>query len=304
MILKYTVDENSSGKNVKYILKNKLDLSERLIKKLKYSSKILCNSTPVFVNFIVSSGDIIEARIDFEEERSDIIPENIAIDIVYEDDFMIVLNKQPNIVVHPTSYHPNGTIANAIMYYLKQKGICRKVRPVSRLDRDTSGIIIFAKNEYIQESLIRQMNDKTFSKEYIGIGYGIVKPETGTINLPIERKPESIMQRHVSPTGEHAITHYEVLEYFQNSTYLKFILETGRTHQIRVHCQAIGHPLIGDTLYPPLSPEICSFSSEYIARQALHSIRVSFKHPYYNEIMELTAPIPQDICRLLEILRK
>ncbi|MCX8129966.1 MAG: RluA family pseudouridine synthase [Clostridia bacterium] len=304
MILKYIVDEESSGKNVKYILKNKLDLSERLVKRLKYSSKVLCNSTPVYVNTIVKTGDIIEALVDFEEDCSDIIPEKIDMDIIYEDEFMIVLNKQSNIVVHPTSSHISGTIANAIMYYLSSKGISKKIRPVSRLDRDTTGIIIFAKNEYVQESLIRQMNNKLFSKEYIGVVYGNVYPCKGTINMPIGRKPDSIMLRHITPSGDHAVTHYETLELFPNATKLKFLLETGRTHQIRVHCQGIGHPLIGDTLYPPLSPVAYEMLNEYIGRQALHSHRVRFIHPFFKSEMDLLAPIPADMINLLEILRK
>ncbi|MCX8131970.1 MAG: RluA family pseudouridine synthase [Clostridia bacterium] len=309
MILKYIVNQDSSGKNIKYILKNKLNLSERLVKKLKYSRKILCNNIPVYVNAIVNNGDIVEAHVDFTEEVSDIIPENIQISIIYEDDYLIALNKQPNIVVHPTFSHPSGTIANAIMHYLNSKNIFRKIRPVSRLDRDTSGVIIFAKNEFIQEAMIRQMTSKEFHKEYIGIVYGTVNQSQGTIDLPIDRKPGSIMLRHISPTGDRAVTHYRVVEYLKEATFLKFLLETGRTHQIRVHCQAIGHPLIGDTLYPLDNEQHCianpQFKSDsYIGRQALHSQRVRFIHPFLKTEIILEAPIPDDIQRLLEILRK
>lgn len=296
MNLKYIVDNSHAGKAVKTILKHELEISERLIKKLKYDGKILCNSAPVFVNAIVQAGDVIEVNIEFTEECDEVVPEEIEIDILYEDDYLIALNKQPNIVVHPTSSHPSGTVANAIMHHLLQKGICRKVRPVSRLDRDTTGIILFAKNQFVQEFLIRQMKDKTFFKEYIGVVMGNIPNEKGTIDLPIERKPGSIMLRHTAPTGVPSITHYEVLERLNGATLLKFKLETGRTHQIRVHCQAIGHPLMGDTLYSDIPTPL-------IDRQALHSQRASFLHPHSREPFELIAPMPADISNLLKQLR-
>lgn len=309
MKLKYIAEKSDDGKQVKYILKQKLHLSERLVKKLKYSGRILRNSQPVRVNELVVENDIIEAVVDFEEECEEVFPESIDIEILYEDDYLIILNKQPGIVVHPTSSHPSGTIANAVMHHLTSKGVKKKVRPVSRLDRDTSGVIIFAKNQFIQEALIRQMNNKTFYKEYLGVVYGIMEIEKGTINLPIERKPGSIMLRHVSNTGAESVTHYEVLEHLHNATLLKFHLETGRTHQIRVHCQAIGHPLIGDSLYSDEALSSSSAScflqpeSALIRRQALHSFRVRFLHPYLNSEMDISAPVPADIEKLLEILR-
>lgn len=205
-------------------------------------------------------------------------------------------------VVHPTFRHFSGTVANGLMYHLLQKGIKTLVRPVSRLDRDTSGIIIFAMNPFIQENLIRQMHSNSYIKEYIGLVYGSFEEVCGTISLPIERLPGSIMLRHTTAGGAPSVTHYEVLERFDDATFLKFTLETGRTHQIRVHCQATGHPLIGDTLYP-----LSSFEGRHeglMSRQALHSARTLFTHPFTNKILELEAPIPADIKHSLEILRK
>ncbi len=297
MILKYTAKLEDQGRTVKHILKNELNISERLVKRLKYSGNIFCNSIPVRVIEVVKPGDVIEANVDFVEDAPDIIPEDIHIDIIYEDDCLIVVNKKPNIVVHPTFSHHSGTIANAIMHHMAAKGEFKKIRPVSRLDRDTSGVIIFAKNEFVQESLIRQMGNNGFKKEYIGIVHGVIKDAAGTIDLPIERKPDSIMLRHISPTGDKSITHFQVLEYLNNSTHLKFDLETGRTHQIRVHCQAIGHPLIGDSLYSDIK-------TDFIGRQALHSYKVSFTHPFSNSPMQFTAKIPDDISSLLKILRQ
>ena len=312
MKLTYIVDKEVSGKTVKHVLKNKLQLSERLIKKLKYNNLILRNNEPVYVNVVLNEHDVLEVNMKLNENSEDIIPQDIPVDIIFEDENLLVLNKQPDIVVHPTCSHTDGTLANAVAFHLANKDELCKIRPVVRLDRDTSGVIIFAKNPYSQEYLIRQMNSKTFIKEYIGIVHGFVKNKKGTINLPISRKPDSIMLRHVSPDGDHAVTHYEVIEYLNNATVLRFILETGRTHQIRVHCQASGHPLIGDTLYPYLD-DISHSSAvsqsqvqmpELINRQALHSYRALFEHPATKEMLEVIAPLAEDIKTALEILRK
>ena len=339
--LEYIVKENDADRTVKSILKNELGLSERMVRRLKRNTGLFVNFQPVYVVYRVKPNDIIHVDINFDENFDDIIPEDIKIDILYEDEYMIVLNKQPNMVVHPTANHQSGTIANAIMYYLKQQGTCQKIRPVSRLDRDTSGVIIFAKSAYIQNALAVQMSNKTFLKEYIGIVWGIVDRTKDTINLPIERKPDSIILRHVSETGKPSITNYEVLKYFENATLLKFFLETGRTHQIRVHCQAINHPIIGDTLYwkwisdiditmqkynlqyhnsyneqykqefnqeydQEYNQEIFSrykyINSLFIQRQSLHSYKVTFNHPVTNKSLEISAPLHADMKRVLEIL--
>lgn len=297
MEIRFTINEESSGKAVKQILKNKLNLSERLIKKLKFSEKIFLNSVPVHVNAVVKAGDELCVSIDFEEEADNIIPENIPIDIIYEDEFLVAINKSPNIVVHPTTRHYTGTIANGLMHYFLTKGIKTKIRPVSRLDKDTSGIIIFARNPYVQEYLIRQIAAGTFSKSYLGIVNGVLLPEEGIIDLPIARKPDSIMLRQVDSNGVRSVTNYKVLERLNNASLVEFQLETGRTHQIRVHCKAIGHPLIGDTLYSDIPTDI-------INRQALHSYKASFMHPSGSKPFELYQPLPEDMQHVLEILRK
>ncbi len=313
--LKYTAAESDSGKLVRDILKRKMLLSSKLIKRLKFSNRIFLNKMPVYVNVRVNCGDTVYANIDTDEE-CDIEPEDIDIDIIYEDKSLIVLNKQPGIVVHPTRGHPTGTIANGIVKHLLENGEKKKIRPVSRLDRDTTGIIVFAKNEYIQEALIKQMKDKTFKKEYIGIVNGIVSDKEGVIDLPIARNPDSIMLRHIDISGSRSVTTYSVIEYLNNATFLKFVLETGRTHQIRVHCQAIGHPLVGETLYPSLSETSFALSddsnsetgpnkksSRIIDRQCLHSQSISFIHPITKDAIELSCDIPNDFKFVLETLR-
>ncbi|MFA6309320.1 MAG: RluA family pseudouridine synthase [Clostridia bacterium] len=301
-ILKYTTTEDDSGRQVRDILKKKMSLSSRLIKRLKYSDRIFLNNTPVFVVAAVKPGDTISANIDIEEE-SDSLPEDIEINIIYEDRSLIVLNKQPGIVVHPTRGHPTGTIANGIMNHLLNNGEKKKIRPVSRLDRDTSGIILFAKNEYIQEALIKQMKEKIFKKEYFGIVNGIISEKSGTIDLPIARKPDSIMLRHIDDSGDKSVTTFRVVEYLNDATCLRFNLETGRTHQIRVHCQAIGHPLVGETLYPQLN-STKEKNTPLINRQCLHSESVSFIHPITKKAINLSCDIPEDIKSVLETLRK
>jgi pseudouridine synthase, RluA family len=305
MKLAYKLTEEDSSKTVKQILKNKLNLSERLVKKLKYAELIFCNSNPVHINAPVTSGDIIEVNIEFDDINEDIVPEPMQLDIIYEDESLIALNKPADTVVHPTSSHFTGTMANGVMHYLLSKGIKTRIRPVSRLDRDTSGIIVFALNQYIQERLIRQMHTNSYHKQYVGIVYGIIDTDTGTIDLPIDRKPDSIMLRHISLTGSRSITHYKVIERLNNATLMSFILETGRTHQIRVHCQAIGHPMVGDTLYPHLdNPESIQYNEPPIGRQALHSFKTIFTHPINDTLIELEAPLPKDFINALEILRK
>lgn len=304
MRLEYILSEDDNSKTVKYILKSKLMLSERLVKKLKYAGKILCNSIPVHINAPVFPGDSIEVDIEFDEINEDIIPEPMDLNIIYEDESLIALNKPANTVVHPTSSHFSGTMANGVMYYLLGKGIRTRIRPVSRLDRDTSGVIVFALNQFIQERLINQMHNNSYKKQYVGIVHGIVTNDSGTIDMPIDRKPDSIMLRHITADGAPSVTHYKVAERLKDATFMQFDLETGRTHQIRVHCQAVGHPLIGDTLYTHLDLSLCSDIMESpIPRQALHSYKTTFIHPISNVNLELIAPLPYDFLHALEILR-
>ncbi|MDQ2086624.1 RluA family pseudouridine synthase [Herbivorax sp. ANBcel31] len=325
MNFKYSVDTESSGKTVKYILKNKLEFSQKLIRQLKYQNKIFLNGKSVFVNKIINKNDIIEVDMNLEEKSEGVIPEDIPINIIYEDEALIALNKQPGVIVHPTCNHSKGTLANAISYHFAKNKVLRKIRPVMRLDRDTSGVIIFAKNSFSQDFLIKQMNNNSFYKEYTGIVNGLVKTPHGTINFPISRKPGSIIERCTSSNGEPSVTHYKVIEHLKNATLLSFVLETGRTHQIRVHCESFGHPLLGDTLYNNLQNENLSLSekkifplenciitskdfpskeSVFIDRQALHSSKAAFIHPVTKKLLQLTAPLPYDIKKLKEILRK
>ncbi|MBO5478963.1 MAG: RluA family pseudouridine synthase [Clostridia bacterium] len=288
MKLGYIVN-HSKYENVKQILKEEFNISDRLLLKLKSNQKILKNGQITSVHSPIVKNDLIEVLLDIEEDNSNIVPVKMDLDILYEDDSMLIINKSPGIPIHPSRMHYEDSLSNGVSYYFQQVGLKKKIRPVNRLDKDTSGIVIFAKNEYVQECLVKQMKQHIFKKEYIAIVEGLLENKSGTIHLPIARKPGSIIEREVTldGNGDDAITHYEVVKENSNMSMLHVILETGRTHQIRVHFAYIGHPIIGDTLY--------STSSPYIARQALHAYKVSFIHPITKTEMSFTCELPEDM---------
>lgn len=273
MVLKYKVTENN--KTINEIIKNEFNLSSRLFYKLIHNREVYLNSAPVDTRQIAKIGDIITIDLNYDDDNSNIVPLKMELNIIYEDDALLILNKPAGIAVHPSILHYDNSLANGVRYYFDSINLKKKIRPVNRLDFDTSGLIIFAKNEYVQENLIRQMQNNSFHKEYLCLAEGIFENSKGTINAPIDRKPNSIIERCVSPDGKMAITHYEVLKSFDNYSLVKCILETGRTHQIRVHLAYIGHPLLGDSLY--------GHPSDIINRQALHSYKISFLHPISNK---------------------
>jgi len=287
MILEYKIKENDTYINLKDLLKNYFSISDRLLVKLKHEQKLFVNSQKAFVDMPLNIGDIISIHIDFIEDNSNIVATKMPLNIVYEDLALLVINKPAKTPVHPSMDHFKDSLSNGVKYYFNEIGLQKKIRPVNRLDKDTSGLVVFAKNEYIQECLIKQMQTKEFVKEYIAICNGVFENKKGTINAPIARKENSIIERCVSEAGDIAITHYEVLKNTNNYSVVKCILETGRTHQIRVHMAHIGHPLLGDTLYGNPSP--------LISRQALHAYKISFIHPIIRENLDLTAEIPEDI---------
>lgn len=286
--LKYEVEKTST---VKEVLLNKLKISSRLLRKLKLNHRIFCNEKEAWVNDIVNPFDLVSVDITFEESNDKIRPEYCDLDILYEDNSILAINKPGDMVVHPTCIHQDGTLANFVKGYLENKGEFVTTRFVNRLDRETTGVIIFAKNEYTQEVLSRQMQNNTFKKEYVAVVNGIVKNDRGTIDLPIKREENSIMTRTVAADGEYAITHYEVIKRLVDMTVIKVELETGRTHQIRVHMKAIGHPLVGDGLYSDIK-------TDKINRQALHAKKVSFIHPISGEVVKVEADVPEDIRKL------
>ena len=289
MRLTYTVKENDTYKTLKEVLKAYFKISDRLLLKLKKNDKILLNSEITYMHHPVKGNDIIEVFLDLEEDNSNIVPTKMDLDIIYEDESYIVVNKPAGIPIHPSMEHYEDSLSNGVKYYFDKISLKKKIRPVNRLDRNTSGLVIFAKNEYIQERLIEQMKNNLFYKEYIAICEGKFKNTKGIINAPIARKENSIIERCVSENGDIAITEYEVLNYNSEGNYsvVKCILKTGRTHQIRVHMSSIGHPLLGDTLY--------GHESSKINRQALHSYKMSFVHSVDQKKITYIATFPEDI---------
>lgn len=291
MNLKYIVKKDDSFDNIKEVLKTRFEMSDRLLTKLKKNNLILLNGSAVDVKSPVNSNDIIEISLDYDEDNSNIVPQQMNLKILYEDDWILIINKPAGFPVHPSMLHYSDSISSGVRYYFDSINLHKKIRPVNRLDKDTSGIVIFAKNEYIQECLIRQMKSNKFIKEYIAICEGKFDKISNTVDAPISRKEGSIIERCVNPNGDNAVTHYDIVKSLNNLSVVHLILETGRTHQIRVHMAYIGHPIIGDTLYGTSSP--------LINRQALHSSVVTFYHPITHEKFRLEAPLFDDMSSII-----
>jgi len=278
------------------------EFSRAFFQKLIKSKQVSVNETPQKASYCVKIDDIVTVEIPDAVETT-IEPENIPLDILYEDDDVLVVNKPKGMVVHPSAGHYSGTLVNAIMYHCKDtlSGINGEIRPgiVHRIDMDTTGSLIVCKNDEAHVNIAQQIKEHSVNRIYVGIVCGNVKEDSGTVEgaigrHPIERKKMAINEKN----GKPAITHYKVLERFKNYTYMQFKLETGRTHQIRVHMASIGHPLLGDTLYSSgRSP------FKHLQGQCLHAKTIGFIHPKTGEYMEYSAPLPEYFEKLLCLLK-
>ncbi len=296
MILQYKVIDNKFY-NLKELLKVHFEMSNRLITKLKKNKKITLNSEITYLDHVLNLNDIVKINLDIEETSENIVPNsNLKFDIVFEDESILIVNKGAYTPVHPSINHYEDSLSNAVQYYFNSINLKRKIRPVNRLDKDTSGLVIFAKNEYVQELLVKEMKSKKFKKEYLAILTGNLENKFGTINAPINRKENTIIEREVSPHGYPSITHFELIKNFNYNneplSFVKFILETGRTHQIRVHSKYINHAILGDSLY--------GTSSFLISRQALHAYKITFIHPISKKEVIFKAPLPADMSNILK----
>jgi 23S rRNA pseudouridine1911/1915/1917 synthase len=298
-ILEKQVTDIEKGTKIREYLKTELGLSTRLIRSASLGKRIFVNDEVVKMNRVLNSGEII--KIDLaKDESQDIAPEKIDVDIVYEDEDILVVNKKPYMVVHPTKSYQSGTLANGVINYFMESNQNCIVRLVSRLDMNTSGLIIIAKNQFSHGMLSKEMSENKVEKRYLAIVHGIMREKQGTIDLPIY-KPEGIengIKRIIDERGQRSITHYNVVEEFKDSSLVECKLETGRTHQIRVHLSNIGHPIYGDTLYGHGEEE-----ENLIKRQALHAYGLNFKSPRSGKELSLRAEIPDDMKELINKLK-
>lgn len=297
----FEVDEEDSGLRIDVFLTNSCDFSRSHVQKLIKSGHVAVNRQAVKANYKVSGGETVFVRIP-EEEEARILPEPMDLDIVYEDGDVILVNKPKGMVVHPAPGHLCGTLVNGLMYHCGHElsGINGVLRPgiVHRIDMDTTGILIICKNDIAHNSIARQLKEHTIVRRYRSIVCGVVRDEAGTVDAPIGRHPVDRKRMSVNEkSGRRAVTHYRVLERFRQFTFIECRLETGRTHQIRVHMASIGHPVLGDLVYGPAK---CPFK---LQGQTLHAGVLGFVHPRTGEYMEFEAPLPEYFQGLLEKFR-
>ncbi|MDD6919709.1 MAG: RluA family pseudouridine synthase [Eubacteriales bacterium] len=297
----YTITSEDVKNNiqVKDVLRKNLNFSSRLITKIKKNNGIRLNGEliPAWIN--PKEGDIVTVVL--PEEKSDFQPSDIPINVVFEDEHLLIINKQPGHVVHPTASHQENTIANGITKYMQDTDQIFKLRFINRLDRDTSGLLILGKNSHSQNVLSKQMRDGRIKKEYIAIVCGTLDKKNGTIDFPIGRPDSENIKRAVMINGSECKTHYKTRAIYKDTngnkySELQIHLETGRTHQIRVHMSHIGHPILADSLY--------GTNSTLIDRQALHAFSLEFFHPITNDKLSLKADVPHDMQRVKSQLQE
>ena len=299
--LKFTVTEEEQGERLdKYLAGLMPDVSRSFVQKLLKANQVTVNEIFVKANYIIKENDIVDLEVPKAVEP-EIVAENIPLDILYEDEDVLVVNKPKNMVVHPAPGHYTGTLVNAVMFHCKDNlsGINGVLRPgiVHRIDKDTTGSLIICKNDISHASLAAQLKEHSIRRKYVAIVHGVIKEEEGTIQAPIGRSPNDRIKMAINhKNGKEAITHYKVLKRFDKYTFVECVLETGRTHQIRVHMASINHPLLGDVIYGPAK---CPYKLE---GQTLHAQILGFVHPVTKEYLEVSAPLPEYFEELLKKL--
>lgn len=269
-------------------------ISKAALTDIKFKGgSITVDENTVNVRHRLQKGETLRIVFPPEERSEGMLSENIPLDVVYEDEYVVVLNKEPYMSTIPSREHPHGTVANALLYHYDQQQLQSTVHVVTRLDRDTSGLMLIAKNRFMHHLLSEQQKEKKIRRTYEALVHGIFEQHNGTIDAPIARKADSIIERTVHEDGQRAVTHFRVLERFQHISRVELELETGRTHQIRVHMAHLGHPLLGDDLY--------GGERGQMDRQALHSKALRFYHPVLERELMFTAALPSD---MKEVLKK
>lgn len=296
------VGEEAQGIRIdKFLAEYETHLTRSYLQKIIKQGAVLVNGKTVKASYVLAEEDRIELEIP-EPMEPEILPEPIPLDILYEDKDVILVNKPKQMVVHPAAGHYTGTLVNALMYHCKGElsGINGIMRPgiVHRIDMDTTGVLIACKNDWAHQCIAQQLKEHTITRRYYAIVFGNIKEEAGCVNAPIGRHPRERKKMAIVSDGKEAVTHYRVVERFGTYTWIECRLETGRTHQIRVHMASIGHPLLGDTVY---GPERQPFS---LQGQTLHAYVLGFRHPSTGEYMEFQAPLPQYFEKIVDTLRK
>lgn len=303
-ILEFNTGEDDKGIRIdKYLSTAMPDKSRSYIQKLIKDEAVFADLKPVKSNYKINPNQTIKVYLP-EPVSLDIQPENIPLDIVYEDNDVILINKPKNMVVHPSAGHESHTVVNALLYHCKDNlsTINGVMRPgiVHRIDKDTTGIIIICKNDKAHQSLADQLKVHSITRKYHALVYNNFTEDEGCVNAPIGRSPQDRKKMAVNyKNGKEAVTHYRVLERFGKYTYIECMLETGRTHQIRVHMASIGHPLLGDAVY---GPKKCPVKN--LQGQTLHAMVLGFIHPRTGAYMEFEAPLPEYFSNLLLQFRK
>lgn len=293
-MLRFVIDEKEEDQLLRHYLRDTVRLSSRFIKKL--TSKrgyLLVNGEHVTVRYIVKKDDVLQIKLPEEKRSSAVKPERIPLNIIYEDDWLLVINKEAGMPSIPSHIHPTGTVANGLLAHYDEQNLPYTIHIVTRLDKDTSGLMLVAKHQYSHSLLSKMQKANEINRSYKAIVTGELEKNEQTIKRPIRRKPNSIIEREVAPEGQEAITHYKVLKKYKQYTYVSVRLETGRTHQIRVHFASLGHPLLGDNLYGGKNLHI-------LDRQALHCHQLQFKHPITKKQLQFTAEIPKQWHLLLD----
>ena len=297
MILEIT--ENQAGERIDRFLADSQDLTRSFLQKILKEGEVIVNGKSVKANYKLRKGDRIEFEIP-EAVEPDIVAEDIPLSILYEDADVLVVDKPKGMVVHPAAGHYSRTLVNAVMYHCKGElsGINGVLRPgiVHRIDRDTTGSIIICKNDMAHNEIARQLKEHSINRRYRAIVTGVLKDEEGTIEGAIGRDKKDRKKMAITADGKPAVTHYRVLQRFKHYTYVECVLETGRTHQIRVHMASIGHPLLGDEVYGRRSDK---YKCE---GQCLHAMTLGFHHPRTGEYIEVNAPLPPYFEHLLVVL--
>ena len=304
MSIELTVNEGGVGMRVDVFVHERLPIFSRSrIQRMLDQEQVTVDGHAAKANYRLKLDETLQVA-EVEPETIQAEPENIPLSILYEDDDLLIVDKPKNMVVHPAPGHSSGTLVNAVLYHCGDRlsGINGQLRPgiVHRIDKDTTGSLIVCKNDRAHHSIAEQIAVHSVRRSYEGIVHGVLADDKGTIDAPIGRDPKNRLRMAITPDrGKTAITHYTVLERFANTTYARFDLETGRTHQIRVHMTSIGHPLIGDSLYGPKKSEW-----NHLEGQTLHAKIIGFIHPTTGEYLEIKAPLPTYFMELLERLRQ